>query len=186
MSVPDRNDLSLFRTLTETKNQWARDDPAFIVIQAAFVAVSVTDLATRRSYSQLTFLHEQICSLAYAVAFRHPGFWGYLWSVIYILVVDWLLVGFAVASTCRYLLIQLPGFLWQRKFIVCTPSDPKFLLISRSTPSLRSHLANKYMRQYHSHSVEQDVEWLYAFDVHANAFFCSFLLTYVLQVWSRL
>ena len=45
-----------------------------------------------------------------------------------------------------------------------------------------SHLANKYMRQYHSHSVEQDVEWLYAFDVHANAFFCSFLVTYVLQV----
>jgi hypothetical protein len=38
------------------------------------------------------------------------------------------------------------------------------------------------MRQYHSHSVEQDVEWLYAFDVHANAFFCSFLVTYVLQV----
>ena len=40
------------------------------------------------------------------------------------------------------------------------------------------------MRQYHSHSVEQDVEWLYAFDVHANAFFCSFLVTYVLQVSS--
>ena len=47
---------------------------------------------------------------------------------------------------------------------------------------LCSHLANKYMRQYHSHSVEQEVEWLYSFDVHANAFFCSFLLTYVLQV----
>jgi hypothetical protein len=38
------------------------------------------------------------------------------------------------------------------------------------------------MRHYHSHSVEQDVEWLYCFDVHSNAFFCSFLLTYVLQV----
>ena len=38
------------------------------------------------------------------------------------------------------------------------------------------------MRQYHSHSVEQNVEWLYAFDVHANAFFCSFFLTYVVQV----
>lgn len=49
---------------------------------------------------------------------------------------------------------------------------------------ITSHLANKYMGQYHSHSVEQDVEWLYAFDVHANAFFCSFLLTYVLQVCS--
>lgn len=46
-----------------------------------------------------------------------------------------------------------------------------------------SHLANKYMRQYHSHSVEQEVEWLYAFDVHANAFFCSFMVTYVLQVY---
>ena len=38
------------------------------------------------------------------------------------------------------------------------------------------------MRQYHSHSVEQEVELLYSFDVHANAFFCSFLLTHVLQV----
>jgi len=107
----------------QTKNQWARDDPAFIVIQAIFVAIS---------------------ALAYAIAFRHPSFWGYLWSVIYCLLVDWLFIGFAVASTC-------------------------------------SHLANKYMRHYHSHSVEQDVEWLYCFDVHSNAFFCSFLLTYVLQ-----
>jgi len=85
-----------------------------------------------------------VSALAYAIAFRHPSFWGYLWSVIYCLVVDWLFIGIAVASTC-------------------------------------SHLANKYMRQYHSHSVEQEVEWLYSFDVHANAFFCSFLLTYVLQ-----
>jgi hypothetical protein len=37
------------------------------------------------------------------------------------------------------------------------------------------------MRQNHAHSVEQEVEWLYAFDVHQNAFFCSFLLTYVVQ-----
>ncbi len=45
-----------------------------------------------------------------------------------------------------------------------------------------SYLANKYLRQYHSHSVEQEVEWSYAFDVHINAFSCSFMLTYVLQV----
>jgi hypothetical protein len=25
---------------TETKNQWARDDPAFLVVEALFVAVS--------------------------------------------------------------------------------------------------------------------------------------------------
>jgi hypothetical protein len=47
-----------------------------------------------------------------------------------------------------------------------------------------SYLSNKYLRQYHSqHSVEQEVEWLYAFDVHANSFFCSFFVTYVLQVY---
>ncbi|KAJ1408055.1 UNC-50 [Ochromonadaceae sp. CCMP2298] len=107
----------------QTKNQWARDDPAFIVIQAMFVAIS---------------------SLAFAVAFRHPSFWGYLWSTLYSLLFDWLLVGFIVTSTC-------------------------------------THVANKYMRQNHAHSVEQEVEWLYAFDVHANAFFCSFIITYVVQ-----
>ena len=64
----------------QTKNQWARDDPAFVVVEAAFVAIA---------------------GLAYAVAFRHPSFWGYLWSVLYGVVVDWLLVGLAVASTCR-------------------------------------------------------------------------------------
>lgn len=55
-------------------------------------------------------------------------------------------------------------------------------LCSLSPAPPYSHVANKYMRHYHSHSVEQDVEWLYCFDVHSNAFFCSFLLTYVLQV----
>lgn len=107
----------------QTKNQWARDDPAFVVVEASFVAVA---------------------ALAYAVAFRPPSFWGYLWAVLYCVVVDWLLIGLGVATAC-------------------------------------SHLANKYLRQYHSHSVEQEVEWLFAFDVHTNAFFCSFLLTYVLQ-----
>ncbi len=45
-----------------------------------------------------------------------------------------------------------------------------------------SYFANKYMKHYTPHGVEQEVEWLYAFDVHCNSFFCSFLITYVLQV----
>ena len=85
-----------------------------------------------------------LSALAFGVAFREPSFWGYLWTILYSVVVDWLFVGFAIASTC-------------------------------------SHLANKYMRQYHSHSVEQEVEWLYSFDVHANAYLCSFMVTHVLQ-----
>ena len=32
------------------------------------------------------------------------------------------------------------------------------------------------------HSVDQSVEWAYAFDVHCNSFFPLFLITYVLQL----
>lgn len=32
------------------------------------------------------------------------------------------------------------------------------------------------------HSVDQTVEWAYCFDVHCNAFFPLFLITYVLQL----
>lgn len=79
------------------------------------------------------------------MAFQNASIWGYLWALIYALVVDWLLVGVIVASTCCY-------------------------------------LANKYLRQYHSHSVEQEVEWMYAFDVHTNGYICGFVLTHLLQV----
>ena len=68
-----------------------------------------------------------------------------MWAVVYAVVIDWLLIALAVASTCTY-------------------------------------LANKYLRQRHSHSVEQEVEWMYAFDVHINSYMCSFMLTHVLQV----
>ena len=107
----------------QTKNHWARDDPAFLVVQAGMVALG---------------------SLAYAIAFRHMNLWGYLWSIFYSLIVDWLLTGFLISS-------------------------------------MFSSLANRYLRQSHSHTVTQSVEWLYAFDVHANAFFVSYLITYVLQ-----
>jgi hypothetical protein len=123
LSMEPQQVYTSFYYRKQTKNQWARDDPAFVVVLSGFLA---------------------ICALAFAIAFREASFFSYLWTITYCIVVDWLLVGFAVASTC-------------------------------------SHLANKYLRQYHSHSVEQEVEWLYAFDVHANSFFCSFLVTYVLQ-----
>jgi hypothetical protein len=107
----------------QTKNQWARDDPAFMVIQIGLVAAG---------------------SLFYTMIFESPSLWGYLWSTLYGLLIDWLLIGFVAAS-------------------------------------VTSFVANKYLRQYHSHTVEQSVEWLYAFDVHMNGFHVSFLVTYVLQ-----
>eukprot|EP01119_Soliformovum_irregulare_P014242 TRINITY_DN3886_c0_g1_i1.p1 TRINITY_DN3886_c0_g1~~TRINITY_DN3886_c0_g1_i1.p1 ORF type:complete len:147 (-),score=18.38 TRINITY_DN3886_c0_g1_i1:137-577(-) len=42
-------------------------------------------------------------------------------------------------------------------------------------------LSNKYLRVQAIHSVEQSVEWLYAFDIHCNSFFPLFLVLYVLQ-----
>jgi hypothetical protein len=40
-------------------------------------------------------------------------------------------------------------------------------------------VANRYLLQQRSHSVEQEVEWRYAFDIHCNAFLPYFLLTSV-------
>lgn len=48
------------------------------------------------------------------------------------------------------------------------------------------YLANTYLRTKqlggHSHAVEQRVEWLYAFDVHCNAFAPTYVLLYLLQL----
>lgn len=123
LSFEPQNVYTTFYYRKQTKNQWARDDPAFAVIQGIAVAIA---------------------AFAYAIAFHRISIWGYLWSILYSVLIDWLLVGAAVASTC-------------------------------------SHIANKYLRQHHAHTVEQEVEWLYAFDVHMNAFLCSFLITHVAQ-----
>lgn len=42
-------------------------------------------------------------------------------------------------------------------------------------------IANRYLKEKTPHSVEQDVEWLYAVDVHVNAFVPPFLILYVGQ-----
>mmetsp|Transcript_15403 Transcript_15403/g.13939 ORF Transcript_15403/g.13939 Transcript_15403/m.13939 type:complete len:294 (+) Transcript_15403:3-884(+) len=107
----------------QTKNQWARDDPAFAFVEACFVAIA---------------------ALAYAIAFHHASIWGYIWAVLYAVLVDWLLIGVIIAS-------------------------------------ILSNIANKNLRQHLAHTVEQEVEWLYAFDVHCNAYLCSFVITHLLQ-----
>jgi UNC-50 family len=69
----------------QTKNQWARDDPAFAVTEAFFVAVS---------------------ALAYAILFCPFNFWSYLWSVLYAVIFDWFLIGAIVATVGRYILLE--------------------------------------------------------------------------------
>jgi len=108
----------------QTKNQWARDDPAFVALMVYFMAVA---------------------ALGYSVSF-HRGVLGFLKVLLYSIVVDFFLVGAAVATVAWW-------------------------------------LANTYLRvdTTGSHTTEQRVEWMYAFDVHCNAFFPLFMLVYVVQ-----
>lgn len=110
----------------QTKNQWARDDPAFVVITSVLLTVAAS---------------------AYCVTYGKGVAFSVL-TVLSALCVDYLLLG-AVLATAGWF------------------------------------LANRYLRVHsahsHAHAVEQAVEWLYAFDVHCNAYFPLFLALYVLQ-----
>lgn len=118
---------------TETKNQWARDDPAFVAVLVVLLLAS---------------------------------------SVAHSLALGPLSVGVTFALLAWHVLVD-------------------FLLVAACVATLAWLLCNRYLRVrggVHTHSLEQSVEWLYAFDVHCNAFFPLFLLLHVLQflVWPLL
>ncbi|TFJ83942.1 hypothetical protein NSK_005037 [Nannochloropsis salina CCMP1776] len=56
-----------------------------------------------------------------------------------------------------------------------------WLLVGLVVATVCRSVANRYLLQLRSHSVEQEVEWRYAFDIHCNAFLPFFLLTSVLH-----
>ena len=107
----------------QTKNQWARDDPAFTVLCLIFLLVS---------------------AVAYTVAFRAPFPGTFLRIVLGAVLFDFVIMGSILATAT-----------WA--------------------------IANKYLRVRALHSVDQEVEWMYAFDIHCNSFFPLFLMVYVLQ-----
>jgi len=120
------NPSRVYRTTAwhkQTKNQWARDDPAFVAILIVFLSVA---------------------SLAYSVAFKAGGF-SIIKIMFWTVFIDFISIGLLVAT-------------------------------------LGWWISNKYLRMRNTiHSVEQNVEWLYAFDIHCNSFFPLFLILYVLQ-----
>jgi hypothetical protein len=109
-------DLSKYRK--RTRNQWARDDPAFIVLLFLFMFVS---------------------AVAYGIAFE-------------------------MTSVGEYGLLMFYTFV-------------QVFVVGSAVATLTSTVANSKMRIVgDAHSVDQHVEWLYAFDIHANALFPTFLL----------
>ncbi|XP_054747512.1 protein unc-50 homolog, partial [Anastrepha obliqua] len=105
----------------ETKSQFARDDPAFLVLLVVCLCVTSVVLAWTMG---LNFLQ--------GVSF-----------ILYVVFVDCIFAGIIVAS-----------FLWM--------------------------VTNRYLR---SSSMEPDIEWGYAFDVHLNAFFPPLIILHFVQLF---
>eukprot|EP00929_Paragymnodinium_shiwhaense_P002795 TRINITY_DN103085_c0_g1_i1.p1 TRINITY_DN103085_c0_g1~~TRINITY_DN103085_c0_g1_i1.p1 ORF type:complete len:246 (+),score=36.95 TRINITY_DN103085_c0_g1_i1:153-890(+) len=106
----------------QTKNQWARDDPAFVVVLVWFLTVS---------------------AIAYGLALRLGGS-GIIRVLIHFVGVQFAFCGAAIAT-----------FSWA--------------------------LCNKYLRVKSFHGVDQQLEWMYAFDIHCNSFFPLFIILYVVH-----
>lgn len=107
----------------QIKNQWARDDPAFVVILAYFIVVA---------------------TFAYSMFFGFTSFFHFLRVVVGHVFIEFLFFGMCIATFMRW-------------------------------------FANKHMKSPGLVSVAVHVEWLYAFDIHCNAFFPFFVLLYVVQ-----
>lgn len=109
----------------QTKNHWARDDPAFCFVQVVMIIAS---------------------SIAYGFAFRVASLSAIVGFVAKSVLIHWLGFGVVVASAGRVIANQ--------------------------------HLMTAERSASH---VKQNVEWLYAFDVHCNAFVPLFVLLYGVQ-----
>ncbi|KAJ2782432.1 hypothetical protein GGI15_002923 [Coemansia interrupta] len=107
----------------QTKNQWARDDPSFMLLQTLGI------LVVTAAYS-----------MVYGV-----GLAGFCRATVGLLGVNYLAAGGLLAT-----------LVWAA--------------------------ANRWMaRRRSAHASEQRVEWMFAVDVHCNAFFLFFVFVYVVQ-----
>ena len=108
----------------QTKNHWARDDPAFAALQGVFIVVA---------------------GIAYSVAFK-TSLSNAISFLLYTVFWNWLGMGLIISTLCR-------------------------------------DIANRHLVVQNSSShVRQQVEWLYAFDIHCNSFFPVFAVVCKLKL----
>ncbi|KAK9020514.1 hypothetical protein V6N11_010536 [Hibiscus sabdariffa] len=141
----------------QTKNQWARDDPAFVVICSLLLAVA---------------------TLAYCAAYDHSAAHA-VFVVISVFLFHFLLTGVILATSCWYEVAVEYVECIRRHLLQCI----LLIILMICNSSLKRFLTNAYLREEapNSHVVEQRVEWLYAFDVHCNSFFPMFVMLYVIH-----
>jgi UNC-50 family len=79
----------------------------------------------------------------------------------------------AAAATARRRCLRLPCSLRAHRYVALVANAVllHWLLFGVAAASLGRALANAHMLVRRAHSVEQRVEWLYAFDIHCNAYF---------------
>lgn len=87
------------------------------------------------------------------------------------------------AVTALYCLFYSHG-LKQAAYVTVSAVVVDYLLVGVVTATALWLLSNRFLRSGagHSHAVEQRVEWLYAFDVHCNAYFPLFVMLYGAQL----
>mmetsp|Transcript_10534 Transcript_10534/g.19663 ORF Transcript_10534/g.19663 Transcript_10534/m.19663 type:complete len:416 (+) Transcript_10534:119-1366(+) len=168
----------------QTKNHWARDDPAFVFLQIVLLATA---------------------SLAYAIAFRSDSLVAnFLYFSFHSIFINYFLLGLALSSLARYLANQ---YLNQTNVMSGSGSasggnssavsigigsgdgDHQGGNIANSSSSsgtnnITNHNSTTTMmssRRRTPYHVRQSVEFMYAFDVHCNAFFVLFVFIYGLQ-----
>jgi hypothetical protein len=146
--------------VSETKNQWARDDPAFVVMFLVFLVMS---------------------ALAWGVA-MHASVILVLRLLLWVGLVDFLLFGLVTATL---------GWFLSNKFLRLKPGG-----LPRTVPGPES--SNRAIRDPEEGTIDveephdstdssflmvssQQVEWLYAFDIHLNSYFPVWVILYVLQ-----
>ncbi len=89
---------------------------------------------------------------------------------------------FLIASSLAYgLAFQVGGGPLHYVLLALRATLFDWLVVGLVVATACRWVANRYLLQQRSHSVEQEVEWRYAFDIHCNAFLPFFLLTSVLH-----
>ncbi|KAI7834203.1 UNC-50 [Kickxella alabastrina] len=56
-----------------------------------------------------------------------------------------------------------------------------YILVGMLLATATWFVANRFLRHQNVHVADQQVEWMYAFDVHCNSFFTLFVFAYVMQ-----
>ena len=132
---------------SRTKHQWARDDPAFVVVLL---------------YQLL------IASIAWSLAFAWRTPLQFLGLYAYVACVDFLLLGVLLST----------GGWWFANAYLHVDAQPAAAPGGHAHSRLAARAAGA---AWAAEERREAVEWLYAFDIHCNAFLPIYVTLYVLQ-----